>query len=324
MRPVERQLLLSELRNDPRIAGAIVLSTCNRTEIFAEMLDDAPGILLASLFKVRSAGIEDAAPHFYLKDGKEAFAHLMRVTTSLDSLIIGEQQILGQFKDAVDLSRRQRMMSRNLNVLSQLAIRAGKKSQTETPIGTGGASISWAAVSMAQQLLGTLEGKTVLILGAGKMAHLAAENLRQKGIAEIFVMNRTEAKAESLAQQVGGIGAGYWELKDILQRSDVCICSAGAPHFLLEKRLLEKVMRARPDRPLLVIDISIPRNVDPQAQYVPGVTLVTIDDLGRVIGDNIQKRLSAVVQVEEIIRHKIAEFEIKLEKNRRYQLLDKF
>ena len=240
----------------------------------------------------------------------------MRVVTSLDSLIIGEQQIIGQFKNAVDMSRKHGMMTRTMNVLSNLAIRAGKKAQTETSIGAGGASISWAAVSMAQQLLGSLNDKTILVLGAGKMAHLAADNLRQKGVARIFVVNRTQEKAETLARHIGGMSACYWEMKEILKEADVVFCSAGAAHFIVDKSLVEKVMRERCQQPLLAIDISIPRNIDPSVGSVPGVTLVTIDELGKVIEASIQQRLNAIDQVEGIIKSKVTAFFEKINKNR--------
>ncbi len=313
---IERELLLSDLKNDPAVLEAIVLSTCNRTEIYAHVIDDDTEVLLRALFKVKNAALTpEFKKHFYAYQGQEALRHFLRVATGADSLIFGEKQILGQIKEAVELSRRKGMMQKKFNILSNVVIRAGKKARTETQISYGGSSISWAAVAMAQNFLGSFQGKSVLIIGAGKMGYLSANYLKEKEIGHIYVMSRTLDHATALASSLGGTAVAFWELRDILEKVDVCICSANAPHYLVEKELTEQVMEARRQRQLLLIDISMPRNISPDIASLKNVSLLSIDDLDKALEDNINKRRAAIGEVEQIIERKIAEFYGKLQKN---------
>jgi len=252
--------------------------------------------------------------HFYACRNRKAVEHLFRVVGSLDSLIVGEKQILGQFKGAVELSRKIGMMDKQLNILSNLAIRVGKKAHSETQIGCGGSSISWAAVNMAQKKLGSLNDKSMLVIGAGKMGHLAVSQLKQKNVGSLHVMNRTREKAVALAQQFGGVASAFWEIKEVLKSVDVCICSADAPHYLIEKDLIDEVMPARANKKLILIDIAMPRNINPKVSEAHNVELLAIDDLDRVVEANVRKRHLAVGQVEAIISDKIDEFYSKLSK----------
>lgn len=311
----ERELLLSELKNDPSVVEAFVLSTCNRTEIYANLLDRNPDTLLSILFSVKK--VEFTVSHrryFYFYEGREAVRHLLSVSAGLDSLILGEKQILGQLKDAAELSRSKGMLGKQFNILSNIAVRTGKKARHETQIDYGGSSISWAAVAMAQKLLGNLEDKSVLIVGTGKMGELATNHLKQKGAEQLYVMNRTHEKAVELTKRLGGTPVSFWEIKNMLECVDVCICSAGSPHYIITKDLIEKAMQTKPGRKMICIDISVPRNIEPTVQSVNGVTLVTIDDLDKVVEENGNKRRSAVCQVEEIIGNKVDEFYRKLGK----------
>lgn len=307
--PIERELVLSELKNDPRITGAFTLSTCNRIEIYATSIENDPCVLMDVLFKVkRIPPNPQLKNHFYTFVNSQAINHLLRVVTGLDSLIIGEKQILGQVKEAFEFSRKQAMMSRTLNILSNLVVETGKKARHETQIDFGGSSISWAAVMMAQDILGSLQDKTVLVLGSGKMGALAMQQLNNKGVKKIYVMNRTAEKAQELAEENGGTPVAIWEMKDILRMTDVCICSASCSHYLINKDLVEQIIINREDRKLLFIDISMPRNIDPEVRHLKNVRLVEVDDLSHVIENNIQKRLSAVLVVEGLIAKKIDEF----------------
>lgn len=311
----EREWLLSDLKSDPAVIEAFVLSTCNRTEIYAGLLEGNPGMLLKALSKVKKISLtEDLRRHFYCHEGEEAVRHLLSVSAGLDSLILGEKQILGQLKDAVELSRSKGMMGKQFNILSNIAIRTGKKARHETPIDCGGSSVSWAAVSMAQKLLGSLEDKSILIIGTGKMGELAANHLKQKGARRIFIMNRTYDKAVELTRRLGGVPVSFWDMKSLLERVDVCVCSAGSPHYIVTKDLTEEALKQHPEKRLICIDISVPRNIEPGVAAVDGVTLVTIDDLDKVVEDNAQKRLGAVVQVEQIVAQKTREFYGKLQK----------
>ncbi len=313
--PAQQELALSELRNNPKIVDGLVLSTCNRTEIYCHMLDHSlnPDTLVNLLFETKKLKpTEKLKQHFYAYSGEVAVRHFLKVTTGLDSLILGEKQILGQVKGAVDLARKKAMLGKNLNILSNIAIRTGKKAQNETEISSGGCSLSWAAVVTAEKIFGSLSGKSVLIMGAGKMSALALTQLRNKGVSNIFVMNRTQTCAEALAQRCQGEAVSFGDIKEILNKIDVCICSVGAPHYILEKSTVEKVMGVRPGQKLVFIDISMPRNIDPQIATVDNVRLFYIDDLDKIVGDSMRKREAAVAQVEKIVEMKTAEFYRKI------------
>lgn len=311
----ERELLLSELKNDPCVVEAIVLSTCNRTEIYANLINDNPELLLKILLRLKNLPLNsDFKKYFYIYQGSQAIAHLLKVSAGLDSLILGEKQILGQIREAVELSRKKGMLGKSFNILSNIAIRAGKKARTETQIDCGGSSISWAAVTMAQKLLGTLQDKSVLIIGAGKMGRLAVDYLRNKGVANIYVTNRTHETAIALAKEFDATAVAFWDMKEFLSKVDVCICSASAPHYLIEKDLVETAMAGRQERKLVCIDISMPRNINPEISSLKNVSLVAIDDLDKVVEDNTKKRLEAVEEVERIVSAKVNEFYSKLAK----------
>ncbi|MDP2654400.1 MAG: glutamyl-tRNA reductase [Candidatus Omnitrophota bacterium] len=314
LKDAERALLLSALKNDPAVAEAIVLSTCNRTEIYADAVDGmTPEALLRHLLRIKHfGGADDWGRHFYAFQGADAVRHLLRVATGLDSLVLGEKQILGQIKTAVDLSREMGMLGRPFNILSNITVRAGKKAQNETQVGYGGVSVSWAAVTMAQSLLGSFEDKSVLVIGAGKMSKLAANHFANRGIREILVMNRTQEKAALLARQFGGTEVSFWDLKEMLERVDACICAASAPHYLITNELIAGILPKRQGRPLVLMDISMPRNIEPLDQELPGVRLITIDDLDEVTQGSLQRRQEAVRQVEEIVEQKVLEFHNKI------------
>lgn len=316
LKAVERELLLSNLKSHPSVVEALVISTCNRTEIYAHMIDNDPDFLRQEFFKIKNLPLDvDLKDHFYAFADCDAVNHLLRVSCGLDSLILGEKQILGQIKEAAELSRKKGMFSKQFNILTNVAIRTGKKARTETSIDCGGSSISWAAVVMAQEVLKTLQDKSVLIVGAGKMGHLAVSHLKEKGASQIFVTNRTHESAIALAEEFGGTAVSFWDLKDILSKVDVCICSASAPHYVIDEDLIQEVMEVRHGKQLVLIDISMPRNISPEISKFKNISLVTIDDLSKVVEDNVRRRQAAVEAVEKIIERKIYEYEQKLIKN---------
>ncbi len=317
LNPNQQDLLLLELKNHPLVSEAFVLSTCNRIEIYLKKTDKAIdcGFVVGLIAKVKKTPIEaDLKQHLYCHEEKEAIEHLLRVAAGLDSLVLGEKQILGQLKTSVDRSRELGFLSKYFNVLTNIAIRTGKKAQTETDISYGGSSVSWAAIEMAQQTLGTLEGKSVLVIGAGKMGKLALSNLHNHLVSKIYLMNRTGEKAENLAQQYEGIAASFWDIKEILSEVDVCFCSVGAPHYILDQEKISQIMKLREGRRLVLIDISMPRNIDPAVGQLSGVHLSSIDALDGVVQANMKKRQEAIVQVEAIISQKMDEFVQKWEK----------
>jgi len=322
LREDERALLLSELKNNPYVVEIFILSTCNRTEIYTNMIEQCPEILFDALFKVKKIKDQDKyKQYFYTFIDNDAVKHLFRVAAGLDSLVIGEKQILGQIKVAESLSRKWGAFNKDFNILLNLTMRTGKKVRTETHIDCGGSSISWAAIKTAQERLGSLKEKSVLIVGAGKMGKLTANQLANQGIGKTYVVNRNHEKAMAVSSEFGGKAVSFWDMKTYLTKVDVCICSADAPHYIIEKDLIERVMSVRQKRKLLCIDISVPRNINPEVAGIKGISLLAVDDLDKVVEENMENRYLAVSQAEGIVNKKLAEFNEKL--NKTYQVEQK-
>jgi len=306
------------LKSLPEIAEAFVLSTCNRTEVYLHTIDGNIDrtLLIRRILNVKKLPYNaEYRKAFYVLHNEDAVEHLFRVTTGIDSLVLGERQILGQVKGAVEAARARGMFLSTFNLLSHLAIKTGKKAQAETQISCGGSSMSWAAFTMVEKMLGTLEGKSVLVIGAGKMSELAMQQIHERGVKPIYVMNRTESNAQALTEKYGGIPVAFSEIKETLSVVDVGVCSVGAPHYILEKSTVEKIMQLRNNRPLILVDISMPRNIDPHVAEIPNVALSHIDDLKRVVDENMKKRQAAMIKVEQIVQAKVKEFYIKLKKS---------
>ena len=316
---LEQDLFLNELKNNPYVVEAFALSTCNRTEVYLQLIDEGTSYLSyipKLIAKIKKFQLNfDYRKNFYYLANQKAVEHLFKVASGLDSLVLGEKQILGQVKSAVERAQQKGTFAKQFNILFNLAIRAGKKAQTETEISFGGSSISWAAITLSEKILGTLKDKSILVIGAGKMGELALEQIRDKGASKIYLMNRTGCKAEALAQKYEGIAVSFFDMKEVLTDVDICFCSSGAPHYILEKEMVEKLMELRKGRPLLLVDISMPRNIDPQVAHVSQVKLVSLDDLDTVVGDNMKKRQAAAIQVQSIVDQKTNEFYEKLNRN---------
>lgn len=317
----QQDLLLSELKNDPSVAEAFVFSTCNRVEVYANVLDavKASDVILRRLFNVKKlAYTEEFTKCFYCHRDKTAVEHLLRVAAGLDSMVIGEKQILGQAKAAFERARSQGMFTKCFHLLSNSAIRVGKKARHETALGAGGSSVSWAAIVKAERELGSLQDKSILIIGAGKMSDLAVGHIHNKGFRQLYLMNRTPANAENLAEKYSvppGMVVPFCDIKEVLTEVDVCVCSVGAPHYILEKDTVAKVMSLRSRRRIVFIDISVPRNIDPLVAQVDGAQLFQLDDLQEVVDANMELRRQAVGQVEAMILDKSAAFFAKLAAN---------
>ncbi|MBL8013397.1 MAG: glutamyl-tRNA reductase [Candidatus Omnitrophica bacterium] len=317
LNPLQQDLLLSELKSNPAVAEAFVLSTCNRIEVYIKRVDGVKNMdfVVSLIAKIKKLKFDfEYSKHLYIYEDNEAINHLMRVACGIDSLVLGEKQILGQVKSSVERARGVGILSKYFNVLTNIVVRAGKKAQNETDISCGGSSISWAAINMAEDKLGTFDGKSVLVIGAGKMGELALAQIHNKGAQKIYLMNRTGEKAEALAEKFSGVPVSFIDIKETLTEVDVCICSVGAPHYILDRAMVEAIMAKRSYRKLIFIDISMPRNIDPATSLVEGVCLFSIDDLDKVVGENMKKRQAAVLQVQNIIAQKISEFSEKWKK----------
>lgn len=321
----QQDLLLNELKNNPSIAEAFVLSTCNRVEVYANVLEASKAFetITRLIFNVKKLNYVQELVHcFYCYRDKAAAEHLLKVAAGLDSMVIGENQILGQAKAAFERARTQGMFAKCFHLLSNTAIRAGKKARHETDFGVGGSSVSWAAIVKAERELGSLQDKSILIIGAGKMSDLAVGHIHNKGFKQLYLTNRTPANTEDLAQKYGGTVVPFCDIKEVLAEVDVCICSVGAPHYILDPDTVRKIMPLRAclpgrqaQRRLVFIDISVPRNIDPLVAQVEYVQLFQLDDLREVVDTNMELRRQSAGAVEEIVQKKVVEFFAKLNGN---------
>ena len=291
------------------LAELIIISTCNRIELYAVSNQLAYPELEAFLSDARGVPAHELHPCLYRFTDLDAVRHLFDVAAGLDSLVIGEPQILGQITRALELARGQSAAGPTLNRLFQAAIHAGKRARTETAISRNPASVSSLAASVAEKALGHIKTANVVVLGAGDMAELTVEALRKRGVEKIRVVNRTLERAHALAERWGAEAATFESLAEALRAADILISSTGAPHLVLTTPMIADAMRLRMDRSLVLIDIAVPRDIDPDAAKLPHVKLFDIDNLNSQLEDSLTRRLDEVPQVKRILREELAEFE---------------
>lgn len=293
-----------------------ILSTCNRTEIYAfsknEEIND-PSVetydeLHTFVQQARDVESGDLKQFGNWITGPEVVAHLSRVACGLESLVLGEPQILGQVGDAMRLGLIMNSSGPVLTKLFQTAIKSGRRARTETQISQNSLNISTVAVNTAERELGSLSGKTVVVLGAGEMADLALVQLRKKGVARIKVVNRTIAKASELSAKHEGKAFIFEQINDLLPKADLLITSTGAPHTLVTREMIEFAMEVRPERPMMILDIAVPRDVETAVEEVPNVQRCDIDDLHMTTGESARLREQQIPQVESIIQSEIDQF----------------
>ncbi|MFN3430896.1 MAG: glutamyl-tRNA reductase [Candidatus Sericytochromatia bacterium] len=301
---------LSRLMARPGVYEAVILSTCNRTEIYAAVEDATAGreALAGFLCDEKALDGEALAAYFQFREGTEAVRHLFRVAAGLESQIVGESQILKQVKDAHAAAQLHRTTGSITDTLFRYALMAGKRARTETEISCGAVSTSSAAIELAKETLGSLEGRTALILGSGKMGELAARHLNALGISRLFVANRTTESAERLAEQLGGQAVPFTALHEVLESVDVLFCCTGAPHHVLGHADLAPAVAGRGQAPMLVIDLSVPRNVAPEVAGLSGVRLYDIDGLEGIANRNRAERGEAAREVALIVEDEITGF----------------
>ncbi len=286
----------------------LVLSTCNRTEIYV-VTSDAPRARaqLHSLFSAR-ATLSPAADFLYTHTDREAVAHLFAVASGIDSMILGEFEILGQVRRAYLAAAKAGSLGPILHRLFNDAIHIGKRAHSETAIGAGAASVAYGAVALARQHLGSLAGKNALVIGAGEMGRRAAANLAEDGACIVAVTNRTYEHAANLATQIGARVVPFDELAQSLATADLVISATSAPHIVLNAAMIQTAMAARPERSLFLLDIAVPRDIDPETAQVPNVHLANIDDLQNLMDANRAIREQAVDQVRAIIAAEVDTF----------------
>jgi glutamyl-tRNA reductase len=289
---------------------SVVLSTCNRSEIYvaAEQVTPVREDLVTFLSDYHHIARSTFTPHLFERQDGEAVHHLYRVASGLDSLIVGEPQILGQVKEAFSVAADRRSTGPLLNKLFSGSFAVGKRVRSETALGEGAVSVSFAAVQLARKIFGKLAGRHVLVIGAGEMGKLTAQHLQAQGVHEIVITSRTFAHAEALAREVGGRAAPWSELMNVLAPADIVITATGSQQPILDRAHIESVMgRGRRD-PLFIIDIAIPRDVDPAAAEIEQVFLYNVDDLQAVVQENLSKRTAEIQRAEAIVAEEVARF----------------
>ncbi len=297
---------LDALRACAGVDEVLILSTCNRVEVAVNSAGSAvPQQILDALSAHRGLDPAWLSPYLYTYEGREAIKHLFRVAASLDSMVLGEPQILGQLKAAYSAARQHGSVNGFLDSVLTRAFTVAKRVRSETGIGRSAVSVSYAAVELARQIFGDLGTRQVLLVGAGKMSELAARHLQGAGCGRIFVTNRTRTRAEEMAALVSGDVIDYEKFHERLPGMDIVITSSGAPEYILRKDEMKQVLRKRQNRPIFIIDIAVPRNVDPAVDDLENIYLYDIDDLGREVEANRLARQREAEQAEQIIDEEI-------------------
>ena len=290
---------------------AVVLSTCNRAELYAtcEDLETARRDLQEFLSEYHGVSQQAVAPHLYERADLEVARHLFRVAAGLDSLVVGEPQILGQVKDAHNAAAAAQSSGTILNRLFHASFAVGKRVRNETSLGAGAVSVSFAAVSLARKIFGDLKDRSVLVIGAGEMGKLTARHMKSQGAPHITIVSRSMAHAARTAEAIGGASAAPWDdLDSALSASDIVIAATGAASPILTKARLEAIMRTRRGRQLFIIDIAMPRDVEAAAGEIEQVFLYNIDDLQSTVRENMARRASEVARAESIVAEELDKF----------------
>ncbi|MBI5966463.1 MAG: glutamyl-tRNA reductase [Deltaproteobacteria bacterium] len=294
---------LGRMAGIPGVREGLVLSTCNRTDVLTVMDCSEDGV---SRIKELLAGIagmsaDQLSPYLYVRKDEEAVKHIFRVASSLDSMVLGEPQILGQVKEAYSQAVESKFSGLILNKLFHRSFFVAKRVRTETKIATQAVSVSYAAVELAKKILGDLDNKRAMLIGAGEMSELAARHLISQGVGEILVTNRTHSRAIELAQEFKGKAVPFEDFPKELKNVDIILSSTGSAHYIIRREQLTEVIRARKNRPMFFIDIAVPRDIDPKINEIDNVYVYDIDDLEGIVESNKEERKKEVQKAEEIV-----------------------
>lgn len=303
---VEKQLgdALARLRALPGVQEGLILSTCNRVEVCAVVQETDEGFARVRQFLVGlhpSLTEQELAPHLYSYAAADAIRHLFRVASSLDSMVVGEPQILGQLKDAFETAMAHRTTGLVLNKIVSRALSVAKRVRTETKIAENAVSVSFAGVQLAKKIFGRLEETSVLLIGAGEMAELAARHLVALGARRVVICSRHQERAARLAGEFHGQAYGLEQAVPQMELSDIVLCSTGATHYLVQYEDVKRVIQLRRNRPIFLIDLSVPRNIEPRINEIDNVFLYNIDDLHLVVEANRRERAKEAERAEPII-----------------------
>ncbi|WP_305045252.1 glutamyl-tRNA reductase [Geoalkalibacter sp.] len=303
-KPLRRMLAL------PAVTEGVIVSTCNRVELYATSRDveAATAQLKRFLAEYHGLAADVLAPHLYDLSGPDAIRHVFRVASSLDSMVIGEPQILGQIKTAYGYACDYKTSGVILNRFLHKAFSVAKRVRTETQIASNAVSVSFAAVELARKIFDTLTDKTVLLIGAGEMCELAARHFVTNGVAQVLVTNRTYERAVKLAQEFNGKPILFENFADNLHRVDIVLASTGAPNYVLHQRQVEEVIKQRRHKPMFFIDIAVPRDIDPKINDIDNCYLYDVDDLQGVVQSNLKERQKEAKKAEAIVEEEIGQF----------------
>jgi len=301
---------LTDLKSRVGVHEALILSTCNRVEIALTTEDGADPAAVIDSFLSEQKGISPAAihPHVYRHEGRDAIHHLFRVAASLDSMVVGEPQILGQLKAAYAAAKDSGTCCGWLESLMTRAFSVAKRVRSETGIGQMAVSVSYAAVELSRKIFGSLNNRTIMIVGAGKMSELAARHLAQQGAGTILVSNRTRDRAARVAEAFGGRVIPFEQLYEVASEADIVISSTGAPHPIFRREHGQAFLHKRRNRPMFFIDIAVPRDVDPAMNRLDGIFVYDIDDLQQVAAAHMEERSREAVDAEALIEAEVERF----------------
>ncbi|MEE4253536.1 MAG: glutamyl-tRNA reductase [Desulfuromusa sp.] len=309
--PTEMEGPLHQVLALPSVSEAVIVSTCNRVELYviSRQSDAAIIELKQFLADFHALNIDTLAPHLYDFSGTAAIQHVLRVASSLDSMMIGEPQILGQIKTAYGYACEYKTVGLILNRFLHKAFSVAKRVRSETAIASNAVSVSFAAVELARKIFDSLENKTVMLIGAGEMCELAAKHFINNGVSKVLVTNRTFSRAEKLAEEFNGTAVNFENFQEQLHRVDIVLSSTGAPDYVLGAKKLKEVCKERRYKPMFLIDIAVPRDIDPAANKLDSIYLYDVDDLQGVVQANLKERQKEATKAELIINEEVGQFQ---------------
>jgi len=307
--PEHLTTVLKELMALSQVSEAAILSTCNRIELLCCVEDPDNAALLINWFSQHhNLTVDEIGPYMYCHPGRHAVQHLLRVASGLDSMILGEPQILGQIKDAYLSAKEAGTIGRLLSRLFQHAFSVAKRVRTDTAIGANPVSVAFAAVSLAKQIFSSITEHTALLIGAGDTIELAARHLQENGIKRMIIANRSLAKAQALVDETNGLAITLSEIPAYLPQADIVISSTASQLPILGKGAVESAIKIRKHQPMLMVDIAVPRDIEPEVSELNDVYLYTVDDLREIIDEGLKSRQEAALQAEKIIEVQVAHF----------------
>ncbi|WP_305371645.1 glutamyl-tRNA reductase [Photobacterium leiognathi] len=306
--PEKLTLALQQLKNHPEVLSGVIVSTCNRTEVYCEISQSGPGVIIDWLTKFHQITAEELMPSLYFHEEQAAARHLMRVACGLDSLVLGEPQILGQVKQSYSESKDIEAVGGTLEKLFQKTFTVAKRVRTETDIGGNAVSVAYAACSLARQIFESLSGVTILLVGAGETIELVSRHVVEQGCNSLIVANRTRERAEGIAREFGAEVISLEDIPEHLHRADIVISSTASPLPIVGKGMVEAALKQRRHQPMLLVDIAVPRDIEQQVGELNDAYLYSVDDLHSIVEKNREQRKVAAIQAEAIVSEESAAF----------------